>query len=243
MVSTNQLLHRIADPSLTANERAQLRCQLAKQLEDIGNYEAAREAMGELWLGVGHCPAVEGLEQAIAAEVLLRAGVLTGWIGSCKQIEEAQETAKNLISESDTIFEAAGSAEKKAEARMEIGYCYWRQGALNEARVWLREALTYLPNKKSEAANEVRSVALLRLAIVENTAKRLNDSLRICMEAAPLFERSTNHAIKGRFHSVFGIVLKNLGIAEHREDYIDSSLIEFTAASFHFEQARHTRYQ
>jgi tetratricopeptide (TPR) repeat protein len=38
-------------------------------------------------------------------------------------------------------------------------------------------------------------------------------------------------------------VLKNLGIAERREDYIDRALIEFAAASFHFEQAGHSRYQ
>src|SRR5258708_37619736 len=34
-----------------------------------------------------------------------------------------------------------------------------------------------------------------------------------------------------------------LGHAEGREDYIDRSLVEFAAASFHFEQAGHTRYQ
>ena len=48
MKLSNQLLHQIADPSLTRDERARLRCQLAKQLEEAGNYEAAREAMGGL---------------------------------------------------------------------------------------------------------------------------------------------------------------------------------------------------
>jgi hypothetical protein len=93
-----QLLHRIADPSLPRDERALLRCQLAKELEDVGNYEAAREAMGELWQRVGERPVLDGLDDATAADVLLRAGVLTGWIGSVKQIEGAQETAKDLIS-------------------------------------------------------------------------------------------------------------------------------------------------
>ena len=100
MIISSQLLHRIADPTIPKNERAQLRCQLAKQLEDVGNYEAAREAMGELWSGVGEYPVLDELDPATAAEVLLRAGVLTGWIGSVKQVEGAQETAKNLISES-----------------------------------------------------------------------------------------------------------------------------------------------
>lgn len=243
MNSANQLLHQITDPALTPNQRAQFRCQLAKQLEEAGNYEAAREAMGQLWQGVGHRPILDGLEQETAAEVLLRSGVLTGWIGSCKQIEEAQETAKNLISESLTRFDNLLNIEKVAEAQMELGYCYWRQGALNEARVWLQEALARLPANKGEDVNEVRAVTLLRLAIVENAAKRLNDALRMYIAAAPLFERIANHAIKGRFHIGFGLVLKNLGAAERREDYIDRALIEFAAASFHFEQAGHRRYQ
>src|SRR5215213_4543831 len=106
MPSVNQVLQQIADPSLTHDERAQLRCQLAKRLEDTGNYEAAREAMGELWSRVGERPRLDDLNPANAAEVLLRSGTLTGWIGSSKQIEESQELAKNLLSESLVRFEA-----------------------------------------------------------------------------------------------------------------------------------------
>ena len=87
MSISSQLLHRIADPSLDHNERARLRCQLAKELEDVGNYEAAREAMGELWSRVGEPPVLEGLDEETAAEVLLQVGTLTGWLGSVKQIE------------------------------------------------------------------------------------------------------------------------------------------------------------
>src|ERR1044072_2870579 len=105
MSVSNELLHRIADPALTHNERARLRCELTKELEDIGNYEAAREAMGELWLGVGYPPMLNGLNQETVGEVLLRAGVLTGWLGCAKRIEGALEAAKNLISESLRDFE------------------------------------------------------------------------------------------------------------------------------------------
>ncbi|OLE51633.1 MAG: hypothetical protein AUG51_22020 [Acidobacteria bacterium 13_1_20CM_3_53_8] len=198
--------------------------------------------MGELWHGVGYRPVVEGLDERTAAEIILRAGVLTGWIGSCKPIEGAQEDAKNLISESLTRFEALGKTEKIAEAQVEIANCYWRQGALNEARVWLREALDRL-NIDEYETSEVKAVALLRLTTVERSVGRLNDALRIHIEAAPLFDKSINNALKGKFHNGFGLVLKDLGTAERRMDYIDRALIEFAAASFHFEQAGHTRYQ
>ena len=239
MIISNQLLHKIADPSLPKNERAQLRCQLAKELEDIGNYEAAREAMGELWSRVGQSPLVDGLDQKTAAEVLLRAGVLTGWLGSVKQIEGAQETAKNLISESLRRFEVLGNRLKAAEAQMELGHCYWREGILDNARDLLKVSADRLPDE----AGDVKAVTLLRLAAVEGSAKRFNDALRIDIQAAPLFQKSTNHAHRGKFHNQFGFVLRNLSVIEKRADYIDRALIEYAAASYHFERAGHTRYQ
>lgn len=228
MLISSQLLHEIADPSLTHDERARLRCRLAKELED--NYEAARDAMGELWPEIGERPVLEGLSEATTAEVLLRVGVLTGWLGSTRQIEGAQETAKNLISESTTRFEALKNTAKVAEAQTELGCCYWREGALGEARVVLREALSRLP-----ADSEFRAITLLRLAIVEGSARRFHDALRLDIEAAPLFEKNASHVHQGKFHIQFGFVLRNLGD-------IDRALIEYTAASYHFEQAGHTRY-
>lgn len=239
MTLISQLLRQIADPTLTLDERTRLRCQLAKELEDIGNYDAAREAMGELWSLVGDRPVLDGLDEPTAAEVLLRAGVLTGWIGSVKQIENSQEIAKNLISESIRRLQALGDTVNVAEAQMELGHCYWREGAFDNARDLLREALNHLPDE----TGDIKAITLLRLAAVEGSAKRFNDALRIDMKAAPLFEKSTNHAHRGKFHNQFGFVLRNLAAAEERPDYIDCALIEYAAASYHFEQAGHRRYQ
>src|ERR1051326_7556470 len=125
---SSQLLQQIADPKLPQSERARLRCQLAKELEDIGNYEAAREAMGELWSRVGERPTLGELDSAIAAEVLLRVGALMGWLGSAKQISGSQELAKNLLSESMERFSELGQKKKFAEAQMELAPCYWRAG-------------------------------------------------------------------------------------------------------------------
>src|ERR1051325_8106897 len=145
-----ETLRQLADPTLTLNEQAQLRCRLAKQLEELGNYEEAREALGGLWQQLGERPEIEGLDQRAAAEVLLRAGVLTGWIGSVKQLEGTQEAAKNLISESIRIFGALQDEEKIAESQSDLAYCYWREGAFDEARVMLREALGRVRNTDGE---------------------------------------------------------------------------------------------
>jgi two-component system chemotaxis response regulator CheY len=239
MTLTKELFHKIADPTITRDERVRRRCELAKQLEMLGNYEAAREAMGEFWQGIGIRPVLDRLESRTAAEVLLRVGALTGWLGSSEQCEGAQEEAKSLIFESIRIFEALPDAEKVAEAQTELAGGYWREGAFDEARIVLQEALSRLGNTDSE----VRAVALLRSAIVEGTAKRFNDALRIYIEAIPIFKKIHNDALKGNFHHNFASVLNHLSETEYREEYVDRALIEFTAASYHLEQAGHTRYQ
>ncbi|HYG81265.1 MAG TPA: sigma 54-interacting transcriptional regulator [Pyrinomonadaceae bacterium] len=236
---TLKLLRQIEDPALDLNGRARLRCRAAKGLEDSGSYEAAREVMGELWQRIGERPLVDGLDRQTAAEVLLRAGSLTGWIGSANQVDGAQEAAKDLISESASIFEALGETEKLAEAYVDLAICYWREGALDEARVTLQEVLGRLASEESEQ----RPRALLNSAIIEISATRFNDALRLLAEAAPLFDASESHPAKGRFHNVYAAVLKKLAAAEGRRDYIDRALVEYTAASYHFEQAGHTPYR
>jgi len=239
MKSTKDLLHQIHDPSLSIDQRVLLRCRLAKQLEEVGNYDAAREALEELWGNIGEPPKLENLSQQTAAEVLLRAGTLTGWIGSTRQIEGSQETAKNLITQSIAIFESLHDLKKVAEAQTELGYCYWREGAMDDARVVLAQALHHL----DDTDGDLKAVALLRSAAVEKVQNRLNDALQTLRNAAPLFDTSSNHTIRGRFHNEFASVLRRLGDIENCSDYIDRAVIEYTAASFNFEQAGHARYQ
>jgi len=239
MNSKRELRDQLTDQHLSSSQRAQLRCQLARQLEDQGDYEAARVAMGELWQRIDDQPLLENLDDEAQAAVLLRAGVLTGWIGSAKQISGAQETAKNLLTESIAIFEGLRAWNSVAEAQIEIAYSYWREGRFDEGRVLLSEALDHLPDSQIE----LRAKALLRIAIIERGANHYGDALRILTDAAPLFNFVENHCLKGSFHNQFAIVLRNVGAAESRDDYADRALIEYAAASYHFEEAGHIRYQ
>jgi CheY-like chemotaxis protein len=238
MNSKRDLLHNSTDQNLSANQRAQACCQLAIQLETEGDYNAAREAMRELWQGVGERPRLVGIDEETKGAVLLRTGVLTGWLGSAKQISGAQDSAKDLITESVEIFQELQESSRVAEGQIELACCYWREGAFDEGRVWLNEAL----HRLSDSDIELRAKALLRFAIIEKDAKRFLDALRIHSEAVPLFEQLQNHCLIGSFHNDFAIVLRNLGTAENRQEYIDQALIEYAAAAYHFEQAGHIRY-
>ncbi len=214
-------------------------CELARNLEEAGEFDSAAETLTPFWKGLLARPDTQGLNEEAEAELLLRSGTLTGWLGSAKQLPGAQEVAKDLISESASIFEGLRLSEKIAEARVDLAICYWREGALDEARVTLRLVLASL----GETQSEQRLRALLNSAIVERAATRDHDALKIYSEAAPLFDLSSNHALKGKFHNSHATVLKSLGTSESREDYIDQALVEFAAASYHFEQAGHKRFQ
>ncbi len=234
-----ELLRQLEDPALAHDDRARLRTELAKKFENAGDYEAAREALGNLWQGVGVRPRVDDLQdERTVGQVLLHAGVLTGWIGSSQQIPGSQERAKDLLTESVGIFDRVGDASSAAEAQTELAYCYWREGAFDEARIILTEVL-----RGPSHDQERRAIAILRLAIVETSAKRYNDALHILTGAASLFETSATHATKGKFYNELANVLNYLSVAERRRDYADRALVEYAAAGFHFEQAQHTRNQ
>lgn len=229
---------KIASPKLptshlTANAEAQARCEAALERRDAGDYEGALDVIKPLWRGVGTRPETEGLYPSVAAEVLYCAGVLTGWIGSQTQAKEAQETAKNLLTESIIYFESAGDQRKVAEAQTEIAYCYWRAGELNEARVTLHEALKKLPTK-----GIIKARALLKLTTIEFSSSRYHEALRILADNASLFQKLDNETFRGIYHGQMAIALRNIAKSEKRTEYIQQAITEFQKADQHYKAAR-----
>src|SRR5437588_3110220 len=223
---------------LSAPERARHCCDLARQLEKAGEYEAACEALNEFWPKRNGSLSLTELDEAARAEVLQRVGALSGWLGSTDQTEGSQETAKNLITQSIDLFQHLGLSERAAEARGDLALCYWREGSYDEARATLTEALDSLGEKESE----LRALLLIRAGIIEERTQQLHEAMRLYNQAAPLLDQSEDHALKGQFHNEYGLVFRRLAAPENREDYLDRALMEYTAASFHFELAGNTRY-
>jgi tetratricopeptide (TPR) repeat protein len=233
----DERLRELDNPSLTENERVLIRCRVMADLIHKGQYEAAREALGELWPGIGLTPDVDKLPSVVAAEVLLQCGVLTGWLGRIRSVRGAQEKAQDLITQALNIFQSQGRRGKASEAQYELGVCYWRGGAYDEARVMLREALKPL----TDADVELKAKIHIRRTLVEISENRYHEALGILKEAEPVFA-SSNDALKGRWHGQRAIILLKLATTEARPDYADRAIIEFTAAIYHYEQAGHERY-
>ena len=212
-------------------ESVPARLARSRELERAGKYDEAREVLGELWGGPGHRPRSDALGEATAAELLLCAGMIAGRIGSAKQSGDVAASAKDMVSESAVKFDALGDDVRAAEAMIELGHCYWREAAYDEARIVLREALGRLGQKEPE----LRALALSRLAVVERCAGRYPDAHRILEECRPLLDETDSHFLKGNFFNTHALVLKHLGM-------IDRALIAYSEASFHFEEAGHARY-
>jgi len=228
------LLRTLENPQLSVNDRVDLCCEVTRKLENRGEYEEARKVLSDYWPRIGEQPKLEGLEPDMAAELLLRVGVLTGILGAFRQLTDAQEIAKDLLTQSQSIFEARQVIRKIAEVRSELAFCYWRTNDLEEARDCLKEALTLLT-----IDSELKAKVLLRLSLVEHSMERDQKAFRMLTKYAALFSKLNNHTLRGNYHIVFGDRLVNLADMQRRSDYIDRALIEYAAASYHFEIAAH----
>lgn len=135
------------------------------------------------------------------------------------------------------MFQSANYLIKAAEAQYEIAMPYWRLGAFDDARVVLTNALNILENRNDELKAKIH----IRRALIETWAGRHHDAFAVLKEAEPFF-MNLSDAFKGRWHGQMGSVLRHLGSAEGRVDYLDRAILEYTAAIFHYEQAQHERY-
>src|SRR5690242_8224309 len=193
-------------------------CERALGLERAGDYESARAALGKLWSRIGERPAVDELLPETQAEVLLRVGALSGWLGSANQIPGAQEFARDLLTESITLFESLGEQDKRAEAMGDLALCYWRSGAQDEGRALFRQAV----DAAQKAETKLRT--LTNASTVEISSGRYEDALALLNAAAAFLAEVSDDWIHGAYHYQRGLVYRNL-------DELDHALIEYSAAS------------
>jgi tetratricopeptide (TPR) repeat protein len=229
---------KINSAHLNANDAAVLRCKTALEQKDRGDYAGAEETMRPLWSRVGEQPKIAGLDRAVVAEVLLCVGILTSWIGSKNQIRNAQELAKNLITQAMTYFEANGDTARVAVAQSEIAYCYYREGTLSEARSWLHDALNKLTFEGA-----ARARALLKLTTVECSAGRFYEALQLLNNNEGLFRKITNHTIKGGYYHELAIIHRNLATRENSPEYLRRAIKEYKEAETQFRLAHNTIFR
>jgi tetratricopeptide (TPR) repeat protein len=221
-----QLAINEAQNQLADVEQVRLRCQASKLLEEGGDYHGAIEALSPWWAGPGSSVNVNGLDGATVALLLLRAGSLVGWLGGSSG---SQEAAKDMLTQSADLSYTLGLTELAAEAYRSIGICSWREGAWEDARVWLERSLA-----EARVESELGFLVRLDLAYVERATGKVPRALEIYDDLAPVVDTLSDR-LRGLFHNGLGAAL-----LEARN--LDEALIELTAASFYFDRAGHALF-
>jgi signal transduction histidine kinase/ActR/RegA family two-component response regulator len=221
---------------LTESERVEACCTIAREKLEIGDYAAGVAAL-EPWWTLGNWPKHIDLKDNAAAELLLTAGMLSSWMATTNQVNGGQKPAEAMLSGAITLFERMARKARASEARIELACCYFWQGLFDLAKATLRSSLEGITYQEQD----LRCVALIRLALVEHHAGRLQDALNLLNEALPLI-KSQRLWIKGRFHLELATTLKDLGVAEGHTKYSTRSLTHYEEALAAFEQLGNLRY-
>ncbi|HEY6806647.1 MAG TPA: ATP-binding protein [Pyrinomonadaceae bacterium] len=236
LVAVDPASFLLKGPTLTASEEVSACCAIAREKLESGDYEAGCASLQRWWV-LGEWPKQAGLNEAAAAELLLVAGTLSGWVASSKHTTGGRKPAEALLNGAIAIYEQLGDKVHAAEGRIELACCYYNQGVFDLARTTLQAALREL----SEDHWELRSVALIRLAVVERFCGRLHDSLAMLDEANSL-QRDAADWPKGRFHLEYANTLKDIGLAEDRKSYLERALSHYETALTHFARIGNHRY-
>ena len=222
--------------SPTLAEEVQIVCAIAREQVESGNYEAASLLL-ERWWTFGQWPNVDGLSPESSSDLLFTTGVLAGYHASAKQVPAGQKHAEALLSGAIALFEQLGSRRRAAEGRIELGWCYYREGLFRLTGETLQAAIDVLQNDEIE----LRSLAFVRLATIDHTLGRLHDARERLSKLTDVVELLGPLA-RCRYHSELATTLKELAISENRSEYFDQALHHFNEALYEFDAIGHHRY-
>lgn len=201
------------------------------ELERRGKYEDALSEISGLWSDNSIPPDVSALEPEVAAEMLLRCGSLIGFYGHNRQIREAQQLSKDLLTDSKDRFLDLDMYEKAAECDTSLALACWRSGELQDADIWLDEAMSYdLPD-----SNPTRLYTHVTRSLINLSNRKYKENLEIAALIETDLRRHADSFLNGNFCVNIGLSLKN-------EGEIPEALGQFELARFYHERSGHRVY-
>jgi DNA-binding winged helix-turn-helix (wHTH) protein/tetratricopeptide (TPR) repeat protein len=222
--------------TLTPNEESQIFCTIAREQIEVGNYDAGCLILRKYWIP-GEWPKLNGLNSHSAADLLLTTGSLASCLSSTGRIQKGQKHAESLLSGSIGIFEHLGANRGTAEAKIELALSYYRQGMFDLAKRMLVQVIEGLHIND----NDLRSVASVRLAVVERHAGHVADSLSRLSMVSTIINQS-GPLVTGRYHQELAAALKDAAAGENRSHYSEIIQTHFAHAFYEFEAIGHLRY-
>lgn len=229
-------LTQLCSGTLSPNEEVQILCTIAREQIEVGNYDAGSLILKKHWRP-GEWPKLDNINPHSAADLLFTAGSLAGCLSSTGRIQKGQRHAEALLNGAIGIFDHLAARRAVAETKIELSLSYYRQGMFESARKMLLNLIDELQPED----NDLRSLAFVRLAVVERHAGQISDSLSR-LSAASSIVHQNGPLITGRYHHELAIVLKDAPIEENRSGYLEIVQGHFDRARYEFEAIGHLRY-
>ncbi|MEQ1606323.1 MAG: hypothetical protein ABL999_15790 [Pyrinomonadaceae bacterium] len=201
------------------------------KLERCGRYSDALEELNAIWPDQQALPDLDGFEPEEAAELLMRCGSLIGFHGHNVQEKGAQETSRDLLMSAQGHFLSWENFEKASECENYLALSYWRTGEMNEAQIWLDEALS----RNLPATDPRRLYSQIVQCLINIPAKKDAENLESLKSLEPAFLQSKDDCLKGDYFNHCGIALDNLGRKAE-------ALQHFEFARFHHRRSGHKIY-
>ncbi len=117
-------------PELTTNELLHL-IEEARNIELCRDLDSLREILLTVW-NIEETPRFDNYEEPIKAELLRLCGVFLSFYGFARSLKDYQIRGKNLLMNAAEIFEENKISDKAAEAKINLAFCYWNLGEVNE---------------------------------------------------------------------------------------------------------------
>lgn len=177
------------------------------QFERRGEYERGLAEIENIGEEFDNSLPIEGFSKPEAAELFLRFGSLIGFDGHLKQIPNAQERSKNLLTESRRQFIKLNNTKKVAECENYIALAYWRTGEIVEAETWVNQSLLH----NISAFDDVRLYSKIIKCLILLAGKKFNKIITTLADEENNFLRSDDAGLKADYYNHYGLALKNLG--------------------------------
>jgi tetratricopeptide (TPR) repeat protein len=123
-------------PKLTTAELLQL-IEEARNAELCRDIDSLRKILQAVWNDDTCLPTFAEYEPPIRAELLRLCGFFLTFYGRCRNLRDYQLRAKDVLTNAIDIFRAEGLADKAAESKIILAFCYWNSGEVQECEALL----------------------------------------------------------------------------------------------------------
>ena len=179
----------------------------AKNAELCRDIPASQNILSAVWKNLDEEPAINGLGNALQAEILRLCGFFLSYYGKAKNLKDYQERGKNLLTNAIEMFEAENLPDKSAEAKVMLSLCYWHEGAVNESET----ILSQLEDEYSEnTLNPVYlQICVNRLGIYYNK-EEFEKSQKLIDGLNSIVQFSADWRLRTMYHNQAGLTYHKL---------------------------------